>query len=96
MTLEDFVGESIDRSVKRGFHPIAFMRLRAERGTVSAIKRVVESGAAASGFQTLLDLGMTEWSLEAAVVGFPDRFGARTIAHAQARMDGVPVPDGDR
>ena len=89
MTLEEFVGESVDRSVKRGFHPIAFMRVRAERGTVPAIRRLIEGGATRSGFDRFAALEMTEWSLEAAVVKFPERFNALTLEHAQARLAGA-------
>ena len=83
MTLEEFMGESIDRSFKRGFHQTGFMRLRAERGTVSAIRRSVE-GHADNGFDRLCDLGLMDWSLEAAVAKYPERFNSSTVERARA------------
>ena len=91
MTLEEFVGESIDRSFKRGFHQAGFMRLRAERGTVSAIRRLVE-GHADNGFDRLCDLGLMDWSLEAAVAMYPERFNPATVERARARLCKTDTP----
>ncbi len=90
MTLEPFIDESIKRSNKKGYHPTTFIRMRSDYGTIPAIKRLVESGEPQSGFRRLKELGMLDWSLEAAVLKFPQDFPDRkTAEYARARLDGI-------
>jgi hypothetical protein len=89
VTLEQFVDELIRRARPRGYVPTIFMRMRAEYGTVSAIKRLVETSEAQSGFRRLKELGMLDWSLESAVLKFPDQFTRKTIEYARARLQGI-------
>ncbi len=89
MTLDQFVDELIRRARPRGYTPTTFMRMRAEYGTASAIRRLVETSEAQSGFHRLRELGMSDWCLEAAVLKFPDQFTKRTIDYARARLAGI-------
>ncbi|MFG1345112.1 hypothetical protein V5F59_09485 [Xanthobacter autotrophicus DSM 431] len=91
MTLEQFIDESIQVSRTKGYHPTTFMRMRADYGTVGAIRRLVETGEKQSGFVRLRELGLLDWSLEAAVIKFPDEpgFTRTTIAYAEARLQGI-------
>jgi hypothetical protein len=52
------------------------------------VKRV-ESSEPKSGYRRLKDLGLLEWSLEAAVTKFPEEFSKRTLEYARARLDGI-------
>ncbi len=88
MSLEDFVRESIQRSVAKKYHPTVFQRMWQEHGLVPAIKRLVESSEPQSGFRRLKELDLLPWSLEAAVLKFPNEFTEKTIAYATARLDG--------
>ena len=72
--LESFIDESIRRSAQRGYHPTDFIRMRTQYKTVPAIERLVKSGDVQSGFKKLKQLNMLEWSIEAAVLKFPDEF----------------------
>lgn len=90
MTLEQFIDESIKRSAEKDYHPTTFMRMRRDYGTIRAIKRLVESSERQSGFRRLQELGMLDWSLEAAVLKFPEDFPDRkTAEYARARLDGI-------
>jgi hypothetical protein len=91
MTLEQFIDESIKVSNAKDYYPTTFMRMRADYGTVEAIKRLVETGEKQSGFVKLEKLNLLDWSLEAAVLKFPDEqgFTRTTAAYAKARLDGI-------
>ena len=90
VTLDQFIDESIARSASKGYFPTTFIDMRQKHGTVGAIRRLVETSEIQSGFNRMRDLGMPEWSLEAAVCRFPDHegFTKKTLAYAQARLDG--------
>ena len=91
--LEDFIEESIRLSRQRGYHPTAFIEMRARLGTKGAIERLVISGDIQSGFKRLKALSMLEWTIEAAVLQFPEVFTNREVRAAaewrlqQARED---------
>jgi len=91
VTLEEFVNEGIRRAREKDYHPTTFLRMRDDYGTVSAIKRLVETGERQSGFQRLKQLGLLDWSLEAAVLRFPEEpgFTKTTATYAKARLDGI-------
>lgn len=72
--LEEFVDESIRKSNKHGYYPSAFMRMRSRHGTVGAIDRLVRSSDIQSGFKRLEALGLLGWTIEEAVLRFPDEF----------------------
>jgi hypothetical protein len=84
--LEKFIDESIRLSLSRGYPPTTFQRMRRDYGTVEAIERLVKSGEIQSGFKKLLHLGLSEWSIEAAVLKFPDRFSKDAIQCAEFRL----------
>jgi hypothetical protein len=48
--------------------------MRARHGTVTAIEKLMQSGEVQSGFKRLKSLELLEWSIEAAVMKFPNRF----------------------
>lgn len=91
MTLEQFIDESIRRSAEKGYHPTTFLRMRQDYGTVGTIKRLVENGERQSGFVRLKELNLLDWSLEAAVLKFPNEpgFTRTTKAYAEARLSGI-------
>lgn len=88
-TLEQFIDETLQRSADRGYVPTVFIGMRNSLGLVTAIQRLVETSEPKSGFRRLKDLGMVEWSLEAAVIRFPSHFTKQAIAYAQVRLDGT-------
>jgi hypothetical protein len=80
--LEQFIDESIWRSRERGYHPTGFIDMRERRGTKGAIERLVISGDIQSGFKRLKELKMLEWTIEAAVLKFPEVFTNREVRAA--------------
>jgi hypothetical protein len=84
--LEAFIDEGIRRMAKRGYYPTIFQGMRARHGTVEAITKLVESGEIQSGFKKLRQLRMLEWSMEAAVMRFPNRFSVSARECAQFRL----------
>jgi hypothetical protein len=84
--LEDFIDESIRWSVANGYVPTIFYRMRRHYGTIAAIEKLVQSDEIQSGFKKLKDLGLPEWSLEAAVLKFPQRFSKNAQARSEIRL----------
>lgn len=72
--LEAFIDETIKRAAAAGYHPTEFIRMRRTYQTVPAISRLVVSGDIQSGFKRLQQLGLLDWSIEAAVLRFPEEF----------------------
>jgi hypothetical protein len=62
--------------------------MRHRHGTVEVIRLCVESSAPKSGFRKAVELGIKEWSLEAAVVKRRAQFTEKTPAYAHARLNG--------
>lgn len=91
VTLDEFVDEMMNRARPLGYTPTIFMRMREDHGTVGAIKRLVETSERQSGFRRLRDLGLKDWTLEAAVLRFPrtEGFTRKTAEYARARLDGI-------
>jgi hypothetical protein len=84
--LEAFIEEANRQCISRGYHPTVFQVMRQRHGTVMAISKLVESGEIQSGFRRLKELGIPGWSIEAAVVKFPDRFTSSTRECAEFRL----------
>ena len=84
--LEKFIDESIRLSISKGYPPTIFQRMRQDHGTVEAIERLVKSGEIQSGFKKLLQLDLMDWSIEAAVLKFPDRFSSDASECAKFRL----------
>lgn len=84
--LEAFVDESIHLARQKGYIPTAFIGLRVRHGTLQAISRIVENGDVQSGFKRLKSLGLLDWTIEAAVLKFPEEFSAATKECAEFRL----------
>ncbi|MBM7482675.1 hypothetical protein ACVWWI_004013 [Bradyrhizobium sp. USDA 3686] len=86
--LEEFIDASIESSAELNHIPTRFMEMRRKLGTIAAIKRLVEQSEEQSGFKWARASGLLDWSLEAAVVKFPELFAGITIGYAKARLAG--------
>jgi hypothetical protein len=84
-----FIDEGIRQSESRGYHPREFIRMRQQYGTVPAIERLVRAGEIQSGFLRLQKLNMLEWSIEAAVQKFPERFTQEAHECADFRLKNI-------
>ena len=87
--LESFMDESIRLSGERGYIPTKFMRMRTEYGTIGAMKKLVIAGEIQSGFRRLKEIGLLDWSIEAAVLKFPDEFTEEEQDAARWRLEQV-------
>ena len=64
--------------------------MRERHRTVPAMERLVQSGHIQSGFIKLRGLGMAEeWSVEAGILKFPQRFTPAARVCAQFRLDHI-------
>lgn len=93
--LEHFIDETIRLSGQKGYHPTIFIDMRRRHRTIPAIKRLVESGDVQSGFTRLKELGLLEWTIEAAVLKFPEEFPASTRECAEFRLQLVKRGESD-
>ena len=86
--LEAFIDETIRVSAKHSYFPTTFIGMRQRHGTVEAITRLVSSGDLQSGFSKLKKLGLLDYTIEAAVLKFPEEFskGAHDCAAFRLRM----------
>jgi hypothetical protein len=84
--LEKFIDESLRRSSAEGYPAPVFRRMRDDWGTKGAIERLVVSGDIQSGFVRLKELGLIDWSIEAAVLKFPDEFSKAIREAATFRL----------
>ena len=92
--LERFIDESVKRSIAKGYSPTAFVGMRQRHGTKEAIKRLVVSGDIQSGFRRMKQLGILDWSIEAAVLKFPEEFDKGLREAAQFRLERATGPKG--
>lgn len=72
--LEAFIDESLERSLAKGYRAPIFRNMRENLGTWEAMRRLAEADVLQSGLKELAKLGLLEWSVEAGVLKFPDRF----------------------
>lgn len=72
--LESFIDETIPQARQHGYHPTTFIAMRERHGTVHAIEKLVQTGDVQSGFRRLKELGLLDWSIEAAVLKHTNRF----------------------
>lgn len=86
LALEAFVDEGIRLGRKSGYSPTVFEGMRKRHGTLGAINRLVVSGDIQSGFTRMKDLGLLEWTIEAAVMLFPDEFSKEVREAAEWRL----------
>ena len=82
LELEAFIDETIKRSKAKGCHPTKFIGMRQSLGAVPAISRLVQNSEPQSGFWRLHELGLLEWTIEAAVEKFPAEFTPSDLAYA--------------
>lgn len=66
--------------------------MRARHGTIETISRLVMSGDVQSGFKRLHALGLLDWTIEAAVLNFPDEFSEHVRECAAWRIAQVKKP----
>ncbi len=85
--LEAFVDEAIRLGAGRGYHPTVFIGMRNNHGTVSAISKLVQTGDIQSGFKKLNELGLRDWTIEAAVLKFSNEFSVDDIKCATWRLE---------
>ena len=84
--LEYFCDECVRRSKQRNFDHSIFEGMRTRHGSVAAIKTLVEMGGKLSGIKKLNELGLLNWSVEAAVIKFPEEFTPRTLEFAKEQL----------
>ena len=84
--LESFMEESIRVSQANGYHPTIFLQMRERHGTIGAVERLVRSSEIQSGLARLVKLGLSNWSVEAAVLRFPDQFSEQDRQAAEWRL----------
>lgn len=90
MTLDEFVAESLRLCRLKRYNSTAFEDMRERLGLVPAIVRSVETSDPRSGYLQMCKLGLKDWTLEAAVVKFPEVFkDPKTQHYARARLDGL-------
>jgi hypothetical protein len=89
MTLEEFIDESINVAKSHRYVPSIFMAMWAQDRSIAPIVRLVESSEKKSGYVRMEKLGLKEWTLEAAVLKYPERFSRKTQEYARARLDGI-------
>lgn len=84
--LEVFCDEGTKRAIEAGYHPTIFTRMRHEHGTVEAVRRLVEADVFQSGLQRLQELGLLDWSVEAAAIRYPKLFSKTTLEYAGFKL----------
>lgn len=90
LDLESYVDESIRRSIKAGYNPTIFVRMRHDHGTIEAMERLVKSGEIQSGFKRLRQLGLADdWSVEAIILKYQDEFSREAAECARWRLDQI-------
>ena len=83
--LEAFIDKSIRQAVAHKYHPTTFIKMR-RGGTVAAISRLVQSGEIQSGFKRMKALGLLKWTIEEAVIQFPEQFSRDDLECAKFRI----------
>jgi hypothetical protein len=84
--LEAFIDETIKRAREKGYFPTIFVGMRQKLGTITAITKLVGSGDIQSGFRRLNKLGLSNWTIEAAVEKFPNEFSSDDLKCASFRL----------
>ena len=87
--LEAFIDESIKRSLEKGYTANVFTNMRHRYGTVETIKRLLTSKDIQIGFKKLAELGLLDFSIEAAVLKFPEEFTHEEQKTAKWRLEQV-------
>ncbi len=86
ISLDSFIDETIRRSRECGYYPTTFIGMRQRYGTVNAISRLVVSGDIQSGFRRLVELNLINYTIEQAVITFPNEFSVEVYQAAKWRL----------
>ena len=89
MTLNEFIEESLKQAASRNFHPEVFPGMWFPKKLPQPIEKFVISSEPKSGFKKMVELGLKNWTLEAAVLAYPDQFSREARVYAEARMNGT-------
>ena len=84
--LEAFIDETIKIARENHYYPTIFIGMRQRLGTIPAISQLVQNGEIQSGFRRLKQLGLLDWTIESAVVKFPDEFSKTDHECAEFRL----------
>ncbi len=84
--LEAFVDKSIRLSIKARIHPTRFIELRALKGTREAINQLVLTPRITDGFTNAVLKGLKDYTLESAVLKFPQYFSDEVRDAARRRL----------
>ena len=87
--LEAFIDETLKLAKAKGYNPTVFVAMRHQYGTIEAIERLVQSGDMQSGFKRLRQLGLLDWTTEAAVAKFSAEFSRNARQCAEWRLQQV-------
>jgi hypothetical protein len=93
--LEAFIDETVRVSANHHYHPTTFISMRQRHGTVEAINRLVVSGDVQSGFKRLKELGLLDYSIEAAILKFPHEFPRSSRECAEFRLRIIGSVEGE-
>jgi hypothetical protein len=85
--LDAYIDESIGVAIAHGYTPSTFQRMRRDHGTLEAMSRLVKNDDIQSGFRRLKQLGLLQWTIEAAILRFPDEFTRDARECAQWRLE---------
>lgn len=85
-SIDEFVDYFISLCAVLNYRPRNFIKLRARVGTIVAIATLVGKEKPTSGFRRAFELGLIEYSLEAAVCSFPTQFSTEVHERALSRL----------
>jgi hypothetical protein len=85
--LESFIDEGIRLAKARGYNPTVFIGMRHQHGSLEAIERLVQSGDIQTGFKRMEQLGLLDWTIEAAITKFPSEFTHNALQCAEWRLE---------
>jgi hypothetical protein len=91
-TLEAWVDVATSVCASHRFPPGRWPELRRRYGTVAAMKKVIRLKIALTPLCRLKRAGLSEWSVEAGVLRFPDEFTEDDLALACFRLDNACDP----
>ncbi|MDP3550128.1 MAG: hypothetical protein Q8R81_07010 [Novosphingobium sp.] len=89
MTLNDFVEEGIRRAQAVGYHPTAFMGMWYPDRSPKVLENLVSTSDPKTGYKRMVREGLKDWTLEAAVVAYPDHFSKKAVEYAKFRLTGA-------
>lgn len=86
-TLVEFVELSVRKCRDKGYYPARFQGMWDPQRAVPIINKLVHPAAGEAGFERTVKEGLKDWTLEAAVLAYPEEgFDPLTVATAKMRM----------